>query len=183
MKMERRSTLGSLIKSVIGLVVIGGMGYASYSWFFGSTDYGSVPGASEVIGTYELDTAWLDFLTTKEIKVTAFDDPKVKGLTCHVSDVVAGGLTWADDPSNASIACRQTGPVVIPSATEQNPWGNLADEGEDVFGKTKGWFKGLRVIRWVDKKRKTLVYVVFTPRWGGDSNKNVISTVSLYSTK
>ncbi len=137
---------------------------------------------SDVIGEHKLSTGFIS-LTTKTIKITAFDDPKVKGVTCHVSDVVTGGLTWADDPSNASIACRQTGPIEITGATDDQPWGDLNVEGEDVFGKTKGWFKALTVKRWIDTERKVLIYVVFTPKWGEDSNKNVISTVSLYGVR
>lgn len=134
----------------------------------------------ERVGTHGLDTG-LWSLSGKELSITAFDDPKVEGVTCHVSDVVRTGLTWADDPSNASIACRQTGHIIITGATEDNPWGDLdlSQEGEDVFGASKGWTKSLQVRRWVDQARRVLVYVVFTPKWGEDSNKNVISTVAL----
>ncbi len=184
--MRRRSGLNliDLLKGLVGIFVVGAAIFATWSWIFSSPDYGDVPSATgDVIGLYELDTAFTDFFTTKNIQITAFDDPMVKGVTCHVSDVVAGGLSWADDPSNASIACRQTGPIVIAGATEANPWGDLPLGGQDVFGATKGWWKALQVRRWVDTDRNVLVYVVFTPKWGSDSNKNVISTVSLYAPK
>jgi len=146
--------------------------------------YGAIAGEGQVIGTHELDTPAFS-IGGKEIKITAFDDPKVSGVTCHVSDVAKTGLgaMLSDDPSNASIACRQTGPIVIAGATEDKPFGNINVDGEDVFGATKGWFKALKVRRWVDTNRKVLVYVVFTPKWGEDSNKNVISTVSMYAVK
>ena len=135
----------------------------------------------DLIGSFELNVPWLS-VTGKNLNVTAFDDPKVNGVSCHVSDVVVTGLTWGDDPSNASIACRQVGMIQIVGATEENPWGDLdlSPQGEDVFGKTKGWFKSLSVRRFVDTQRQVLVYVVFTPKWGEDSNKNVVSTVSLF---
>lgn len=141
-------------------------------------------GAGEVIGTHELDVPFMS-LGGKKIQITAFDDPKVGGVTCHVSDVAKTGMATflSDDPSNASIACRQTGPIVIQGATEDKPWGDLNIAGENVFGATKGWFKKLTVRRWIDVKRKVLVYVVFTPKWGEDSNKNVISTVAMYGVK
>ena len=92
---------------------------------------------------------------------------------------------FSDDPSNASIACRQTGQIVINGVTEDNPWGNLnlSASGEDVFGSSKGWFKALKVTRIVDQARKVLIYVVYTPKWGEDSKKNVVSTISLFAQK
>lgn len=112
----------------------------------------------DLIGSFELNVPMFS-LTGKNLNVTAFDDP-----------------------SNASIACRQVGMIQVVGATEENPWGdlNLSPQGEDVFGKTKGWFKSLSVRRFVDTQRQVLVYVVFTPKWGEDSNKNVVSTVSLF---
>ena len=54
-----------------------------------------------------------------EIKLEALNDPKVEGVTCHLShfdrgfwDRVAKG-NWFEDPSNASIACRQTGDIKV----------------------------------------------------------------------
>ena len=139
---------------------------------------------AEKVGEIELDTPLLS-IGGKMIQITAFDDPKVSGVTCHVSDVVKTGLAsfMSDDPSNASIACRQTGQIKILGATEDNPWGDLNVTGEDVFGRSKGWFKSLKVTRIVDLERSVLIYVVYTPKWGGDSNKNVISTVSLYGVR
>lgn len=141
---------------------------------------------AEQIGSIELDSGFMS-MTSYSLNVQAFDDPGIKGVTCHVSDVAIGGLgaMFSDDPSNASIACRQTGQIVINGATEDNPWGslNLTAAGEDVFGTTKGWFKLLRVTRIVDQKRKVLIYVVYTPKWGEDSKKNVVSTISLFAQK
>lgn len=117
------------------------------------------------------------------IVVRAFDDPKIKGITCHVSQIEKRGFTLADDPSASSIACRQTGQIVFKGATKAKPFGNVstAVEGEQVFGNDKGWSKSLTVRRFVDTKRKVLVYVVYIEKWGSDSFKNVISTISLYS--
>jgi len=139
---------------------------------------------AEQVGSIELDSGFMS-LTSYSLNVQAFDDPKVKGVTCHVSDVAIGGVgaMFSDDPSNASIACRQTGQIVINGVTEDRPWGNLEldESGEDVFGSSKGWFKALKVTRIVDQKRKVLIYVVYTPKWGEDSKKNVVSTISLFA--
>src|SRR5215470_18841292 len=62
------------------------------------------------------------------IAVDGFDDPKVKGVACHISRAVTGGikgeLGLAEDTSDASIACRQVGPIQFV--------GDLKD-GESVF--------------------------------------------------
>ena len=141
--------------------------------------------ADENLGEIDLSAGWS--VTSYTLTVQAFDDPAVAGVTCHVSDVVMGGLGGYlnDDPSNASIACRQTGKILIDGATSEKWWGDLDDSkgGENVFGKTKGWFKGLTVQRFIDKSRQVLIYVVYTPKWGQDSNKNVVSTISLYAQK
>src|SRR5437588_5984991 len=47
--------------------------------------------------------------------VSAFDDPKVPGVACHISQARTGGVKGtfglAEDPSRFSIACRQVGPI------------------------------------------------------------------------
>lgn len=154
-------------------LIAGALAFASFA---------DAANAGERIGKHKLDTPMFS-MGGKEIVITAFDDPKAQGVSCHVSDVAKTGLSWGDDPSNASIACRQVGPISIAGATETKPWGNLKVSGEDVFGSTKGWFKALKVRRFVDTKRNVLVYVVFTPKWGEDSNKNVVSSVALYGAK
>src|SRR5438067_4412921 len=49
--------------------------------------------------------------------VSAFDDPKVPGVACHISQARTGGVKGtfglAEDPSRFSIACRQVGPISI----------------------------------------------------------------------
>ena len=47
--------------------------------------------------------------------VSEFDDPKVPGVTCFISQARKGGwgqpLGLNEDPSNLSVACRQLGPI------------------------------------------------------------------------
>ena len=162
------------MRSILAAAVVGLIGIAPFT------------ASAEQIGSIDLDSGFMS-LTSYSLNVQAFDDPQIKGVTCHVSDVAIGGIgaMFSDDPSNASIECRQTGQIVINGATEDNPWGslNLSTAGEDVFGTTKGWFKSLKVTRIIDQKRKVLIYVVYTPKWGEDSKKNVISTISLFAQK
>src|SRR5215471_3447772 len=52
-----------------------------------------------------------------KICVSAFDDPKVPGITCHLSQARTGGmkgtLGMAEDRSRFAIACRQVGPITV----------------------------------------------------------------------
>jgi CreA protein len=108
-----------------------------------------------------------------KIVVDGFDDPKVHGVACHISRAVTGGikggLGLAEDTSDASIACRQVGPIQIP--------GDLQD-GEQVFEERRSLiFKRLHVVRFYDKPRNVLVYVSYSDRLIEGSPKNSISTV------
>lgn len=110
-----------------------------------------------------------------KIMVDGFDDPKVKGVACHISRAVTGGikggLGFAEDTSDASIACRQVGPI------RMDP--DLKD-GEAVFEERRSLlFKHLNVVRFYDKERNVLVYVSYSDRVIKGSPKNSISTVPI----
>ena len=115
-----------------------------------------------------------------EIKIEALADPKVAGVTCHLThfdrgfwDRVAKG-NWFEDPSNASIACRQTGPIAIGDI-------DLDKNGEEVFSQKMSLvFKSIAVRRVYDAQNKTLVYVVYSRRPIEGSAKMAVSTISLY---
>ncbi|MEZ0226263.1 MAG: CreA family protein [Alphaproteobacteria bacterium] len=98
-----------------------------------------------------------------KIVVTAFEDPKIKGITCYVARPktggVKGGLGLAEDPSLGSVSCVQTGPISFTGKID-------ADEaGEDVFDEKRSLvFKSLKVNRLYDKETGTFVYVVRTKR-------------------
>jgi CreA protein len=109
------------------------------------------------------------------IAVDGFDDPKVKGVACHISRAVTGGvkggLGLAEDTSDASIACRQVGPIQMT--------GELQD-GETVFDERRSLlFKHLHVVRFFDRQRNVLVYVSYSDRFIEGSPKNSISTVPI----
>jgi CreA protein len=93
-----------------------------------------------------------------KIIVDGFDDPKVEGVACHISRVQTGGMKGAlgvaEDTSDASIACRQIGPIKIK--------GEIKD-GERVFDERRSLlFKTLQVVRFFDKQRNVLVYVAYS---------------------
>jgi CreA protein len=110
-----------------------------------------------------------------KIVVDGFDDPKVEGVACHISRAqtggIKGGLGVAEDTSDASIACRQVGPIRI--ARE-------ITDGERVFDERRSLlFKTLQVVRFFDRKRNVLVYVAYSDRVIEGSPKNSISSVPI----
>lgn len=110
-----------------------------------------------------------------KIVVDGFDDPKVKGVACHIARAqtggIKGGLGFAEDTSDASIACRQVGPIKMDR--------DLTD-GESVFEERRSFlFKDLNVVRFYDKERNVLVYVSYSDRVIKGSPKNSISSVPI----
>jgi CreA protein len=106
--------------------------------------------------------------------VSAFDDPKVPGVACHVSQARTGGLSGsiglAEDPSRFSIACRQVGPITVDLAT-------LTDQEEVYSARTSIFFKHTHVYRMLDRKRNTLLYLAISDKLIEGSPQNSISTV------
>ncbi len=128
---------------------------------------------AEEIGS--VDTAFKLIGPDHKIKIEAFDDEKVSGVACHVSRAVTGGLKGAvglaEDTSDASIACRQVGPISIAGELKA---------GESVFSERRSvLFKRLQVVRFCDEKRNTLVYLVYSDKLVDGSPKNAISTVPI----
>ena len=110
-----------------------------------------------------------------KIVVDGFDDPKVEGVACHISRAQTGGVKGAfgvaEDTSDASIACRQIGPIKIT--------GEIKD-GERVFDERRSLvFKTLQVVRFFDRERNVLVYVAYSDRVIEGSPKNSISSVPI----
>ena len=131
------------------------------------------PARAEAVGC--VTTAWKLIGSNHKVCVEAFHDPQVPGVTCHVSQARTGGVAGtfglAQDPSEFSLACRQTGPITLPD--------KLGKE-ETVFSEdTSILFKETRVFRMVDKKRFTLVYLVYSTKLIDGSPRNSISTVPI----
>jgi CreA protein len=131
----------------------------------------------EVVG--RVATAFRLLGPNDHIAILAFDDPKVPGVTCHLSTARRGGLSGAvglaEDASDSSIACRQVGPVDLTAVAR------LPREPEVVFTERKSiLFKKLAVHRLYDAKRKVLVYLTVSDKLIDGSPKNSISTVPLW---
>lgn len=112
-----------------------------------------------------------------KIVVEAFDDPEIPGATCYLSRAKTGGVKGmvgvAEDTSDASIACRQIGPITLPEKVR-----NGDHDGEEVFKKsTSLLFKSLQVVRFYDPKRNVLVYLTYSDRIIEGSPKNSISII------
>src|SRR5437763_483220 len=79
----------------------------------------ALPAAAEEIGSVGYRFKWLG--PNDKIVVEAFDDPDVPGVTCYMSHARTGGIKGAiglaEDPGEASLACRQVGPVDVASST------------------------------------------------------------------
>lgn len=121
----------------------------------------------------EVDTVFKLIGPDHKIVVDAHDDPKVQGVTCYVSRAKTGGvkgaLGLAEDRSEASISCRQTGPIVVK--------GKLPQQEEVFTERTSLVFKRLRIVRMLDPKRQTLVYLSYSDRLIEGSPDNSVSVV------
>ncbi|MBD2835727.1 CreA family protein [Pseudomonas sp. JM0905a] len=128
---------------------------------------------AEEIGSVSTVFKWVG--PNDKIMVEAFDDPKVEGVTCYLSRAktggVKGGLGLAEDRAEASIACRQVGPIRFN--------GELKD-GEEVFKeRTSLVFKTMQVVRFFDRKRNTLVYLVYSDRVIEGSPQNAVTAIPI----
>lgn len=131
----------------------------------------SAAARAEPIG--EVDTVFKLIGPDHKIVVEAYDDPRVEGVTCYVSRAKTGGikgaLGLAEDRAEASIACRQVGPVAFPRPLP---------EQEEVFSERLSLvFKKLRIVRMVDRKRNALVYLTYSERLIEGYPQNAITAV------
>ena len=126
---------------------------------------------AEPIG--EVDTVFKLIGPDHKIVVDAYDDPKVSGVTCYVSRAKTGGIKGAiglaEDKAEASIACRQVGPIAFTAP--------LPVQEEVLTERQSILFKKLRVVRMVDKTRNALVYLTYSDRLVDGSPKNSVTVV------
>jgi len=130
---------------------------------------------AEEVGSVDTEFKWLG--PDHKIVVEAFDDPKIEGITCYLSRSKKGGLKgmvgMAEETSDASLACRQVGPIRLVGELK---------EGEKVFSESRSMiFKKLQVVRFFDQKRQTYVYLAYSDRVIEGSPQNALSTVPIQS--
>ena len=137
----------------------------------------AAPSFAEQVGEVGVD--WVG----NDIIIEAIADPDVSGVTCHIAYFERGMFdrlskgNWFEDPSNASISCRQTGPIVSGDIDRD-------EDGEDVFRASRSIIlKSLRVKRIFDEKNQTLIYVAHAAELTDGSAKVSMSTVPLYGSE
>lgn len=133
--------------------------------------------SAEEIG--EVSTVFKLLGANHKIVVEAFDDPDIPGATCYLSRAKKGGISGslglAEDPADASIACRQVGPIKISERIKSGK-----SDGDRVFKKnTSILFKSMQVVRFYDPKRHTLVYLTYSDKLIEGSPKNSISAIPI----
>ena len=133
----------------------------------------AAPAASAAESIGAVDTVFKFIGPDHKIVVDAYDDPGVAGVTCYVSRAkaggISGGLGLAEDKSEASIACRAVGPISFARPLKRQ---------EEIFTeRTSLVFKRLRVVRMVDAKRNTLVYLTYSDRVIEGSPQNSVTAV------
>jgi CreA protein len=126
---------------------------------------------AETVG--EVSTTFKLLSPNDKVVVEVFDDPEVQGVACYLSHAKTGGykgaLGLAEDTSDAAVACRQIGPIAFK--------GKIAVQDEVFNARTSFLFKHVRVVRMVDSKRNTLVYLVYSDKLIDGSPKNSVTAV------
>ena len=134
----------------------------------------AAPASAQQVGEVGVD--WLG----NDIIIEAVKDPKVDGITCHVSYFDRGVVdrlqkgNWFEDPSDSSISCRQTGPIVIGDI-------DMSQDGEEIFNQGISLIWKQQVVnRIYDKANDTLMYLSHSRQVQDGSAKMSLTTVPLY---
>jgi CreA protein len=137
----------------------------------------SILASAETVG--DVSTTFKLLSPNDKVVVDVFDDPEVEGVACYLSHAKTGGykgaLGFAEDTSDASVACRQVGPISFKGKI---------DRQDEVFNARSSFlFKHVRVVRMVDSKRNTLVYLVYSDKIIDGSPKNSVTAVAVPATQ
>jgi CreA protein len=144
--------------------------------FLGLSLISAFTAAAEDIGSVNYRFKWLG--PSDKIGVEAFDDPQVPGVTCYISRAETGGFKGmvglAENPSKASLSCRQIGPINTLAVRK------LKDNQEVFSARASAIFKTTQVVRFYDERRSVLVYLTYTDRIVDGSPDNAISIVPVH---
>ncbi len=124
---------------------------------------------------FKKSTAFKLLTPDHKLAVYAVDDPLVEGVACHITLPEKGGVSGmfgvAEEVSDASLACRQVGPVSFKDTFEQ---------GDEMMSQRRSlFFKEVQIVRGCDAARNVLVYLVYTDKLIDGSPKNSTSTVPI----
>jgi CreA protein len=124
---------------------------------------------------FKKSTVWRALTPNDKLATYGIDDPAVEGVACHFTVPEKGGLSGAfgvaEERSEISLSCRQTGPVRFKSKFEQGAV--VLRESRSLF------FKRMQIVRGCDVKRNVLVYLVYSDRPIEGSPDNSTSSVPI----
>ena len=124
---------------------------------------------------FKKTTVWKFLSPDHKLGTYAIDDPDVEGVTCYFTVPEKGGwvgwLGLAEELSNASLSCRQVGPIKFKRKTRQ---------GDEAFSQRRSLiFKRMQIVRGCDAKRNVLVYLIYTDKIIEGSPENSTSSVPI----
>lgn len=124
---------------------------------------------------FKKSTVWRALTPNDKLATYGVDDPAVEGVACHFTVPEKGGLSGAfgvaEERSEISLSCRQTGPVRFKSKFAQGAV--VLRESRSLF------FKRMQIVRGCDVKRNVLVYLVYSDRPIEGSPDNSTSSVPI----
>ncbi len=120
----------------------------------------------------------LGLTRSHRVVVERFDDPKVRGVSCYISQARTGGLSGmvglAEDPARFSLNCTAVGPVQVAQNARRG------DTGERVYeSDTSIFFKETRVHRFIDEERGVVVYLAWSTKLVEGSPHNAVAVVPM----
>ena len=124
---------------------------------------------------FRKSTVWKMLTPDDKLATYGVDDPDVEGVACHFTVPERGGVSGmfglAEEASDASLACRQVGPIRFKTKFSQ---------GDVVFRQSRSlFFKKMQIVRGCDAKRNVLVYLIYSDKLIEGSPKNSTSTVPI----
>ncbi len=124
---------------------------------------------------FKKTTVWRLLSPDAKLATYVIDDPQVSGVACYFTLPEIGGWKgwagFAEERSETSLACRQTGPVVIKAKFKQ---------GEEMYQQRRSlFFKRMQIVRGCDAKRNVMVYLAYSDRLIEGSPQNSTSTVPI----
>ncbi|HRK18171.1 MAG TPA: CreA family protein [Hyphomicrobiaceae bacterium] len=124
---------------------------------------------------FKKTTVWRPLSPDAKLSTYVVDDPGIEGVSCYFTVPEVGGWKgwagFAEEKSDVSLACRQTGPVVIKEKFSQ---------GSEIYRQRRSlFFKKMQIVRGCDAKRNVLVYLTYSDRVIEGSPQNSTSTVPI----
>ena len=110
------------------------------------------------------------------IKIIRVEDPDNPFVSIFFTTIDSGQIFAMADPSNTAIAARLTGEIPIKDGQRvinTTPSENIASVSKSIGSKT------MKIARFYDKKKDTLVYLVYTTKILDGSLKHSLSVVPL----